>query len=110
MRYRRAVEKVRILADACEDLSKRFPGEEPRVTSSPGVQREQAAGELEAALSGLRTVRASYWDHDWRREHRGGGSIAATAAIRSTNSGRPSRLTWTYWMLADSERVVSGVR
>jgi hypothetical protein len=24
MRYRRAVEKIRILAEACEDLSKRF--------------------------------------------------------------------------------------
>jgi len=29
MRYRRAVEKIRILAEACEDVSKRLPGEEP---------------------------------------------------------------------------------
>jgi hypothetical protein len=175
MRYRRAVEKIRILAEACEDFSKRFPGEEPllteayvfggvlrgadplefvevalvlnlppdevvwettprgtlwladylrlskggfayfwrshldpvanhhirepvrfwsldgpdedvlqalaerrldglpRVTSAPEAQREQLTGELEVALSRLRSVHASYWDYDWRRANRGGG-------------------------------------
>jgi len=34
MRYRRAVEKIRILAEACEDFSKRFPGEEPLLTEA----------------------------------------------------------------------------
>lgn len=34
MRYRRAVEKIRILAEACEDFSKRFPGKEPLLTEA----------------------------------------------------------------------------
>jgi hypothetical protein len=54
-------------------LAERRLDDLPRVTSSPGVRREQAAGELEAALSRLRSVHASYWDYDWRRENRGGG-------------------------------------
>jgi len=36
MRYRRAAEKVRILAEACQDFSKRFPGEEPFVLAASG--------------------------------------------------------------------------
>ena len=189
MRYRRAVEKIRILAEACQDFSKRYPGDEPvileayvfgdvlrgadpledvevalvlnlppdeviwgstphgtpwladylrlskggflyfwrshldpvanhyirepvrfwslggpgegvlealaegrlddlpQVTSSPEVRREQAAGELEAALGRLRSVHASYWDYDWRRENRGGGRYP------EQSSGRPSRVT-----------------
>jgi hypothetical protein len=31
MRYARAVEKIRILAEACEDVTKRLPVEEPFV-------------------------------------------------------------------------------
>ena len=175
MRYRRAVEKIRILAEACEDVSKRLPGEEPlllgayvfgdvlngadplevvevalvlnlppdevmwettprgtpwladylrlskggfgyfwrshldpvanhyirgpvrfwsldgpdelvlealaerrleelpRVRSALEAQQDQLAGEREAALSRLRSIHASYWDYDWRRENRGGG-------------------------------------
>ena len=45
----------------------------PRVASPPEAQREQLAGELGAALGHLRSVHASYWDYDWRRENRGGG-------------------------------------
>ena len=45
----------------------------PRRTPPPPAQREQLAAELEAALSHLRAVHASYWDRDWRREHRGSG-------------------------------------
>jgi hypothetical protein len=45
----------------------------PRVTSAPEAQREQLAGELEVALSRLRSVHTSYWDYDWRRANRGGG-------------------------------------
>jgi hypothetical protein len=36
-----------------------------------GARREQLAAELAAALSHLRSVYASYWDSDWRRERRG---------------------------------------
>ncbi len=42
---------------------------------SPSAQpeREQLSADLAEALSRLRAVRDSYWDHDWRREHRGLG-------------------------------------
>jgi hypothetical protein len=45
----------------------------PRLAPSPQAQREYLAEDLAAALSHLRAVHASYWDHDWRREHRGFG-------------------------------------
>lgn len=45
----------------------------PRAAPSPSARREQLAGELDVALSHLRAVHDSYWDHDWRREHRGLG-------------------------------------
>jgi hypothetical protein len=45
----------------------------PRLAPSPQAEREQLAGDLTAALSRLRAVHASYWEHDWRREHRGFG-------------------------------------
>ena len=44
-----------------------------RLAPSPQAGREQLAEELAAALSRLRAVHASYWDYDWRREHRGSG-------------------------------------
>lgn len=40
---------------------------------SPAERPSCALEELAAALSYLRAVHASYWDHDWRREHRGSG-------------------------------------
>ena len=54
-------------------LTERRFGDLLRLTPSPDARREQRAAELEAALSHLRTVRDSYWDRDWRREHRGSG-------------------------------------
>lgn len=48
-------------------------GDLPRLEIPPEVQREQVAGELAAALGRLRGVRDSYWDQQWRREHRGFG-------------------------------------
>jgi hypothetical protein len=59
--------------DVLQALAERRLDDLPRVTSSPAAQREQLAGELEAALRRLRSVHASYWDYDWRRENRGGG-------------------------------------
>lgn len=44
-----------------------------RLAPSPQDEREQVAAELAEALSHLRAVHACYWDHDWRREHRGLG-------------------------------------
>ncbi len=52
-------------------LAERQFGDLPRQAPSPQARREQLAAELEAALRHLRTVHASYWDRDWRREHRG---------------------------------------
>lgn len=56
MRYRRAVEKLRTLAEACEAV-KNWPPGDPFL--------------LEAYVFG--DVHVSYWDHDSRREHRGSG-------------------------------------
>lgn len=54
-------------------LAERRLDDLPRVTSAPEAQRKQLTGELGAALSRLRSVHASYWDYDWRRDNRGGG-------------------------------------
>jgi hypothetical protein len=53
-------------------LTERRLDDLPRVTSPPGAEGAQRAAELQVALSRLRSVRDSYWDHDWRRENRGG--------------------------------------
>jgi hypothetical protein len=44
-----------------------------RLAPSSQAEWEQLAEELAAALTRLRAVHSSYWDHDWRREHRGLG-------------------------------------
>ncbi|MGP3958478.1 DUF7711 family protein [Nonomuraea sp. 3N208] len=44
-----------------------------RVTAGAEEERTQVAGELEAALEHLRAVHRSYWERQWRREHRGIG-------------------------------------
>jgi hypothetical protein len=54
-------------------LAERRVGDLARLATSPQAGGEQLAEELAAALSRLRAVHASYWDHDWRREHRGFG-------------------------------------
>jgi hypothetical protein len=36
-------------------------------------ERLQLREDLSAALAHLRKVRGKYWEHDWRREHRGYG-------------------------------------
>ena len=54
-------------------LSERHLGDLPQVTSPPGTEGAQRAGELQVALDHLRGVRDSYWDYGWRRENRGGG-------------------------------------
>ena len=54
-------------------LAERRFGDLARLAPSPQAEREELAEELATALSRLRAVHASYWDHDWRREHRGFG-------------------------------------
>ncbi|MEO3856655.1 hypothetical protein ABGB08_17235 [Acrocarpospora sp. B8E8] len=44
-----------------------------QVMPDPGEERAQTAEELRAALSHLRAIHESYWDHEWRHEHRGSG-------------------------------------
>lgn len=52
-------------AGSCESL---------RLASPPPREvEEQLATELAASLAHLRAVEASYWEPDWRRQHRGGG-------------------------------------
>ena len=59
----------------------------PRLAPSLQAEREHWAGDLAAALSRLCAVHASYWDHDWRREHRGFGRYPEPC-------GKPSRDIW----------------
>ena len=54
-------------------LAERRFGGLPRLQPSAEAGQEQMAEELDVALRRLRTVHASYWDQDWRREHRGLG-------------------------------------
>ena len=54
-------------------LAERRFADLPRLEPSPARAREQLAGDLDAALRHLREVRDSYWEHDWRNEHRGPG-------------------------------------
>jgi hypothetical protein len=51
-------------------LAERRLGDLARLAPPPQTEREQLAEELGTALSRLRAVHASYWDHDWRHEHR----------------------------------------
>jgi hypothetical protein len=60
--------------DVLAALTERRFGDLPRVPLPAGaVQEQQATAAIAAALSHLREVRDSYWDRDWRREHRGLG-------------------------------------
>ena len=59
--------------DVLQALAERRFGDLPRVMPSPEARQEQLAHELAAALGHPRAVHASYWDQDWRREHRGLG-------------------------------------
>lgn len=56
--------------DALRD--RRF-SELPRLTASPVELRGRTEVELGRALGHLRAVHRAYWDHDWRKDHRGGG-------------------------------------
>jgi len=48
-----------------DELARQVPSARSRV--------ELMAGELDTALDHLRAVHASYWDREWRSEHRGDG-------------------------------------
>jgi len=54
-------------------LAERRFGELRRVVPDPADERLQVRDDLDAALRRLRQVHASYWDPDWRRDHRGMG-------------------------------------
>jgi hypothetical protein len=57
--------------DVLAALAERRLDDLPRLVAEPREAREQAAAELDRALSRLREVHRSYWERDWRREHRG---------------------------------------
>jgi hypothetical protein len=44
-----------------------------RLTPAPVDERLKVRDELDSALSHLRQVHDSYWDNEWRRDHRGDG-------------------------------------
>jgi hypothetical protein len=54
-------------------LEARDSGSLNRVVPEPTAERLQLRDDPDAALAHLREVRDKYWDHDWRREHRGHG-------------------------------------
>jgi hypothetical protein len=54
-------------------LAERRFGDLPRVMPPAQDRGEQLSRERAAALRHMRAVHASYWDPDWRREHRGLG-------------------------------------
>ena len=60
-------------AEALDALAERRFGELRRVVANPVDERLQLRDDLDAALRHLRQVHGSYWDADWRREHRGMG-------------------------------------
>jgi len=52
-------------------LAQRRFADLPRQMPPGDARRERIAAELDAAFRHLREVHGSYWDRDWRREHRG---------------------------------------
>jgi len=54
-------------------LEARDFGSLKRLIPEPADERLQLREDLGAALAHLREVRDKYWDHGWRREHRGYG-------------------------------------
>lgn len=62
-----------------EALRERRFGDLKRLTPEPVDERLQLRDDLDAALSHLRQVHGSYWDRDWRRDHRGDGRYPENA-------------------------------
>ena len=59
--------------ETLDALAERRFGELRRIVPDPVDERLQLRDDLDAALRHLRQVHGSYWDTDWRREHRGLG-------------------------------------
>lgn len=59
--------------EALDALEERRFDDLIRLTSEPADQRLQLRDDLDAALMHLRQVHGSYWDQQWRRDHRGMG-------------------------------------
>jgi hypothetical protein len=54
-------------------LQERRFGDLKRLTPEPVDERLQLRDDLDAALAHLRSVRDSFWDREWRQDHRGLG-------------------------------------
>jgi hypothetical protein len=63
----------RLDEQALAALEARDFGSLKRLIPESADERLQLREDLGAALAHLREVRDKYWDHDWRREHRGYG-------------------------------------
>ena len=63
MRYQRATEKLRLLAEGCEEIGSWPPWDEPYL-----VEMYAFGPVLEGAdpLDVVQVVHGSYWDGDWR--------------------------------------------
>jgi hypothetical protein len=59
--------------EVLQALAERRFEELPHVTPDPSDEPSRLMEELGTALQNLRAVQESYWDHEWRRAHRGGG-------------------------------------
>jgi hypothetical protein len=73
-RHRLAGERVAAQQGrALAALEARDFGSLKRLVPESADERLQLREDLGAALAHLREVRDKYWDHDWRRGHRGYG-------------------------------------
>ena len=59
--------------EVLEAITERRLGELHRLVPTPAEELEQLQEELSASLVHLRRVTESYWDREWRRDHRGLG-------------------------------------
>jgi len=79
-------------------LEARDLGSLNRLIPEPADERLQLREDLDTALARLREVRDKYWDHDWRREHRGYGRYpenelweAVEGFLDLVDASRPSK-------------------
>jgi len=56
-------------------------GSRNRPVPEPADERLQFREDMDAVLAHLREVRDKYWDHDWRRAHRGYGRYPETEVL-----------------------------
>jgi len=58
-----------------------------RLVPEPVDERLQLRDDLDVALARLREIRDRYWDHNWRREHRGYGRYPEEQLVVEVRAG-----------------------